>query len=246
LTRLQAASSGYRFFVAITVERTLELMANVYRALTFGGSQSARFRSYVNAVAATAPIQGYNPMTSAPVIDTIEALIDAQAEDRLESVATRITHLLGYRQDDTMHITVATPGMWTDRLATEVEHRLLAKDPGGLLWWCAQAINAETLDLEIVTQTVRLVLQRREGAPSNLTAAAHQEGVAGATAGQQGEFHTGAAEVLEVLGNDTGLGTMVAFLYGDTAATNMGFAPLGLSGSTGYAHAVAAAHTGMH
>jgi hypothetical protein len=70
-----------------------------------------------------APVHGYNPMTSKPVIDTIEALIDMRAEDRLETVANQ-----------TAHITVATPGMWTDRLATEVEHRLLAKDPGGLLW----------------------------------------------------------------------------------------------------------------
>jgi hypothetical protein len=182
-------------------------------------------------------------MTSGPVIDTIGALIDMRAEDRLGMVANQTARRLGYDRDDAMHVTVATPGMWTDRLATEVEHRLLAKDPGGLLWWCDQSVEAELLDFEIVTQTVRLLSQRQAGAPGNLTAAARLEGQAGATAGQTGAFHPGAAEVLAVLGNDDSLATMVAFLYGDTAATDMGFTPLGIEGRVGYDHAVAIART---
>jgi hypothetical protein len=229
--------------VTITVERTLELMANVYRSSMSGGPQSARFRAYVDAAAALAPVHGYNPMTSEPVINTIEALIDMRAEDRLEMVANQTARRLGYDRDDAMHVTVATPGMWTDRLATEVEHRLLAKDPGGMLWWCDQSVEAELLDFEIVTQTVRLLSQRQAGAPGNLTAAARQEGEACATAGQTGAFHSAAAEVLEVLGNDDSLATMVAFLYGDTAATDMGFTPLGIEGRVGYDHAVAIART---
>jgi AcrR family transcriptional regulator len=43
------------------------------------------------------------------------------------------------------------------------------------------------------------------------------------------------------LGNDSSLATMVAFLYGDTAATEMGFTPLGIEGRVGYEHAVAMA-----
>jgi hypothetical protein len=61
--------------------------------------------------------------------------IESQAETRLEDAAKRTAQRLGYTRDDSMHITVGTLGMWTDRLATEVEHRLLAKDPGGVLWW---------------------------------------------------------------------------------------------------------------
>ncbi len=229
--------------MTITVVRTLEVMANVYGESMSGGPQSARFRAYVDAAANIVPVHGYNPMTSEPVVGTIEALIDARAEDRLGTVANRTALRLGYDRDESMHITVATPGMWTDRLATEVEHRLLAKDPGGLLWWCDQAVDSDLLDSEIVAQTVRLIGQRRTGAPVNLRAAARQEGEAGASGGLAGAFHPDAAEVLEVLGDDTSLATMVAFLYGDVAAAEMGFASLGLEGRTGYEHAVACART---
>jgi hypothetical protein len=248
--------------VAIVVERTLKAMALVYRESVSGGSKSARFRGYVDAAAAGASIQGYNPMTSKPVIETIEALINAQAEDQLEAVANRIAFLLGYDQDDAMHFTVATPGMWTDRLATEIEHRLLAKDPGGLLWWWDQPLYSKTLESEIVAQTVRLILQRgggtprlenstdrsgdevapmisTAGAPATLADAARQEGFAGDMAGQVGRFHSVAAEVLQVLGEDNSLATMVAFLYGDAAAAEMGFTALGLEGRTGCEHAIA-------
>jgi hypothetical protein len=227
--------------VAIVVNRTLHVMADVYRRSTSGGSRSARFEAYVEAAAAMVPVHGYNPMTSRPVIPALDALIDLSAEARLETVANRISSLLGYDRDDAMHFTVATPGMWTDRLATEVEHRLLAKDCSAVLWWFDQTVETETLDFEIAAQTVRLVLQRRSGPPANLAAAARQEGLAGATSGAQGTFHPGAAEALEVLANDTSLATMVAFLYGDAAAANMGFAPLGLDGRTGYEHVVAVA-----
>jgi hypothetical protein len=103
--------------------------------------------------------------------------------------------------------------MWSDRLATEVGHRLLAKDCSAVRWWFDQTIETETLDFEIAAQTVRLILQRRSGPPANLAAAARprQEGLAGATAGAKGPFHPGAADALEVLANDTSLATMVVF-----------------------------------
>jgi hypothetical protein len=238
--------------VAIAVARTLEVMANVYGASISGGPESARFRAFVDAAANMIPVHGYNPMTSKPVVRTIETLINMRAEDLLETIANRTARLLDYEQNDTMHFTVATPGMWTDRLATEVEHRLLAKDPGGLLWWFDQKVDPEILEFEIVAQTVRLINQRRTtptannaGAPANLAAAARQEGEAGAIAGHRGAIHPAAAEVLDVFGSDTGLSTMVAFLYGDSAAEQMGFTPLGLVDRTGYEHAVALARTDL-
>jgi hypothetical protein len=231
------------FAVAIAVDPTLEMMADVYRRSLSGGPQSARFRSYVDVAKAMAPVQGYNPMTSKPVLATIEALIVAHAEARVETLANQTALRLGYDRDDVMHVTVATPGMWTDRLATEVEHRLLAKDPGGVLWWFDQTVETDALDFEIVAQTVRLTCQRRAGAPESLNAAARQEGLAGMIGGRRGAFHPDAAEVLAVLADDTSLATMVAFLYGDTAAAEMGFGSLGLEGRTGYEHAVALAAT---
>ena len=216
-------------------------MADVYRASTEGGSRSARFHAYVE-VASEGPIHGYNPMTSKPVLDTVLALLDVDAEGRLEARANETARLLGYdrdEHDDDMHITVATPGMWTDRVGTEVEHRLLAKDPGSVLWWFDDPVDVAALDAEIVAQTVRLVRQREHGAPATLLDAVQQEGTAGALAGRPGKLHPDAAEALDVLRHDTALSTMVAFLFGDRGAAAMGFSSLGLDDGVGLEHAIA-------
>ena len=214
-------------------------MAEVYRKSTSGGSASDRFNAYVAAGRAGLPVSGYNPMTSQPVLATIEALIDLGAEDRLEKVANRTAESLGYERDDVMYVTVAAPGMWTDRLATEVEHRFVAKQPEGVLLWVGEPIEANVLDTEFVAQTVRLTHCRWHGPPAALADAFRQEGLAGALGGAVGRAHPQAAEVFGVLADDSGLATQVAYFYGDEAASTMGFTPLGLTGPIGYEHAVA-------
>ncbi len=214
-------------------------MAEVYSKSTRGGVTSDRFRAYVEAGRCGLPVHGYNPMTSEPVLETIEALIGVDAEARLHEVANRAAGSLGHDQHSVMYLTVATPGMWTDRLATEVEHRLLAKQPGSAVLWVGEPIEPAALDAEFAAQTVRRVHHCWFGAPRTLASAVRQEGLAGAYAGVVGQAHPGAAEVLEVLADDSTFATQVAFMYGDDAASVMGFSALGVSGRTGFEHAVA-------
>jgi hypothetical protein len=225
----------------IEVEPTLAFMADVYRLTAEGGPASPRFRAYVEAGAERVPVHGYNPMTSKDVLPTIEALLAIDGEARLGAAANRVAAELGFTDDVAMHLTVATPGMWTDRLATEVEHRLLLRDPGGVLLWFDEPVLVEQLDAAIVAQAVRLVSFHRQGPPITLADAVAQEGEALARAGHLGEHDGAAAEALAVLEHDTDLPTMVAFLYGDDAARTMGFTPLGLDLHAGERHAVALA-----
>lgn len=225
----------------IEVEPTLAFMADVYRLSAEGGAASPRFRAYVEAGAELVPVHGYNPMTSKDVLPAIEALLAVDAERRLASGANRVVAELGFTDDATMHLTVATPGMWTDRLATEVEHRLLLRDPGGVRRWFDEPVLLEQLDAAIIAQAVRLVSFHRLGPPVTLADAVDQEGDALARAGRPGEHDAAAAEALAVLGHDTGLPTMVAFFHGDDAARAMGFTPLGLGPHTGERHATALA-----
>lgn len=225
--------------MTIEVILTLEVIAEVYRKSTAGGSASDRFNAYVAAGRSGLPVSGYNPMTSQPMLDTVEALIDVGAEDRLHDVANRTAESLGYERDDVMYVTVAAPGMWTDRLATEVEHRFVAKQPEGVLLWVGEQIEASVLDAEFVAQTVRLIHRRWHGPPATLSDAFRQEGLAGAQGGAVGRAHPEAAEVLGILADDSTLATQVAYFYGDEAASTMGFTPLGLIGRLGYEHAVA-------
>jgi hypothetical protein len=231
--------------MAVTVQPTLELMAEVYGRSSDGGADSDRFAAYVAAGAATAPVHGYNPMTTRPVLPVRHELLALDAERHLLQVAEQTLAALDCRDELSLHVTVATPGMWTDRLATEVDHRLGLPDPGGVLWWSDAPVTARAFDAEVVAQVVRLVHARRAGPPRTVAAAVLQEGRALAIAGVAGHLDPLADEALAVLGEDRSRSSMVAFLYGDEAAIRLGFTPVGLGDHVGYCHAVALAARGV-
>ncbi len=218
-------------------------MDEVYGRSLAGGARSDRFVAYAEAAARGARVHGYNPGTSKPVRDTIRALIAINAEDLLASIANEVAGRLGYHSDELLHFTVATPGMWTDRVGTEVEHHLLAKDPCGVLWWFDEPVSGDAVESAIASQAARLVIHRRAERPATLAAAVRQEGLAGVMGKRPGRFDTDAAAALDVLGNDASLATVVAFLYGDDAARAMGFTPIGLRDRVGLDHAIAIAST---
>lgn len=227
--------------VPLTVAPTLASMAGVYRLPATGGRSSPRFHAYTEAAEQLVPVHGYNPMTTKAVLPTVEALLAIDAEARLATVAAPVLGRLGVDGDVEMHLTVATPGMWTDQLATEIEHRLLGHDPHAVLWWFDQLVTEAGFDAAVVAQAVRLARFLDSGPPATLAAAASQEGAALAAAGATGRLDPAAAEVLDVLAGDPTLSTMVGFLHGDVTAEAMGYTPLGLGDQVGQDHAVAAA-----
>lgn len=183
-------------------------------------------------------------MTRQPVLETIQALLEVGAEEVMRDIANRIAHDIDLNVDTAMHLTVATPGMWTDRLATEVDHRLLGRDPTQVLWWTGEHVDVESLSAEVAAQVVRLEAVTRRGPPCRLRDAVDQEGRALAMGGAAGGFDPTAAELLEAFGDESGLPTMVAYLYGDAAASVMGYTRLGLADGVGYRHAIAIATSG--
>ncbi len=228
----------------IAITPTLELMASIYQLSTRGGTDSDRFKAYVRA-APTNPIHGYNPMTSQPVLETVKALIKIDAESIAEEAANTTARQIGFNPstnpNTAMHLSVATPGMWTDRLATEVDHRLKAKDPTAILLWNDSPATVEHVRQETIAQTVRLKLtQDRLGQPpKTLAEAVAQEAQTLALAGHTGTHSPHAAEALTEHADNESLATMVGFLYGDEAAATLGYAPIGLGNRGGYSHAIA-------
>ena len=206
---------------------TLELMAGVYARSTSGGPESDRFTAYVAAARDRAPIAGYNPMTSKDVASTIAALLAIDAEAVVAEAAG---------DDVVLFVTVATPGMWTDRVSTEVHHRL-GPPTGQVLLWTGEDTSVETVRREAVAQAARL----RHGPVRTVRDAARREGRAYALAGMTGALHELVADAIDVVGDDEGLGTMAALLYGDDVAVQLGWTPLGLPWLAGYDHAIATA-----
>ena len=210
-------------------------MLEIYRLPRDGGPQSPRFHAYVTAGHERLPVAGYNPMTGQDVASTIEALLAIDAEGLVADAASEVG--VGAGGDDPLFVTVATPGMWTERFATEVHHRL-GPVTGQVLLWTGEDVSPEAVRREAIAQAVRL--QWRPVARTVAEVAA-REGAAYARAGEVGALDEGVAEALEVVGDDEGIGTMAAFLYGDEVAVHLGWSPLGLGPLAGYRHAIAAA-----
>lgn len=240
----------------VRVIPTLAAMAEVYRQSSAGGPDSPRFHAYVELGARRVPVSGYNPMTSKPVLSTVESLVDLGAEDAAERAMAECLSALQVDDPFEVHLTVATPGMWTDRLATEVEHRYLGRTIAQVLWWFDEPPTVEALRAEATAQAVRLAWQARHGSPSEdggvgtLADAAGREGLALAMApsaeGTASHATSDAvAEALDACGEDESLSTIVSVLHGDDAATAMGWTPLGLGDRQGLAHAASAAYDAL-
>jgi hypothetical protein len=225
--------------MAVRVVPTLAAMAEVYRRSPVGGQESPRFQTYADLGRDGLPVAGWNPMTSKDVLGTIERLQAIDAEVVVAEVADEVSKVLGAEEDVTVAIVVAAPGMWTDRLGTEVEHRLAGRGRNEVLFWQGEDVGADAVRAVATADVVRALWAARYGIPATVKDAVAQEGLALSLAGRGGRFDDGAAKVFDVLADDTTLSSMVAFLYGDEAAAGMGFTPVGLGSRVGERHAVA-------
>jgi hypothetical protein len=246
--------------MAVRIVPTLSAMAEVYRLPTDGGPESPRFQRYVELARDGTPVSGYNPMTGKDAVgalDTVEALLAIDAEDKAEDTANQCAEELGIDQDVDLTITVATPGLWTDRLATEIEHRLGGRRWKEIVLWTGEDTGEETLRAATTAQTVRVGWALLHRPPRSVAHAAGQEGLAAALADSAGplsaaETSPGAvdaadgadravAAALDVFGEDTELSSRAALLYGDDVARQFGWMALGVKPSAGYAYCKAKA-----
>jgi hypothetical protein len=199
------------------------------------------------------PVSGYNPMTSQDALGTVTALRAIDAESLVLEAASESLSRLGLPPSVNLElsVTVATPGMWTDRLATEIEHRLTGRTPTQVLFWTGEDVTLFAVRREAVAQTVRAALSVLHGPAETAALAAGQEGLACALAdvlapaARTDAEHSAVAEALAVVGSDTTLATKAALLYGDHAAEAMGWTPLGIPPHAGYRHATARAHAAL-
>ena len=92
---------------------------------------------------------------------------------------------------------------------------------------------------ECAAEVVRIMWTTYHGVPTTLGAVLAREGLCYALAPGAGTSHddddgTGVEEAIGVLGDTSTQGDIVAVLYGDPAATAMGWTPLGIAEKAGY------------
>lgn len=232
--------------MAVRIVPTLSAMAEVYRLTTEGGPESPRFQRYVELAKDGAPVSGYNPMTAKDALGTVEALLAIDAEDQAKDTANKYAEELGIDDDVDMAITVATPGLWTDRLATEIEHRLGGRRWKEIVLWTGEDADEEAVRSATTAQTIRAGWALLHKPPRSVAHAAGQEGLASAVADAGAEVtepdpeedpgDRSVAAALDVFAEDTELSSRAALLYGDEVARQFGWMPLGVKPSAGYAY----------
>lgn len=223
---------------------TLATMADVYRLPREGGSASPRFRRYLELVTNNLSLAAYNPMAGPHALETTGQLLAIDAEAVAAEAARETADLCGYADTIAMAVVVCSPGTWTDRLSTEVEHRTTRRVPGtGLvLHWTREIPTVEQIRREAIAETVRVMLVTGDR-PESVRRLVLREGVAYALGGNPygpatDEDRQAVAEALEVLGDSAALGDMTAILYGDAAAATLGWASAGIADYGGYRWAV--------
>jgi hypothetical protein len=225
---------------------TLATMAEIYRLPREGGAASPRFKRYIQLVPQVYGLVAYNPMAGPHALETTEQLLAVDAEAVAFEAASEVAILCGYADTITLAVVLCAPGGWTDRLATEIEHRTTGRPPSGhglVMHWTRETPTAEQIRRETIAEAVRVMAATSLGRNESVATLLHREGLAYALGGNPygpmtAEDEDAVRDAVEVLGASETMGDMTAVLYGDAAAAALGWAPLGIGEHGGYRWAI--------
>lgn len=231
----------------VTVVPTLARMAAVYALSRDGGPTSPRFRAY-RAMAHEWGVSAWNPMAGDHAADATAALLALDAEALVRSAAQDVAERLGLTVPIVLAVAVLSPGLWTDRLATEVERVAAAERVAGrgqIVFWTREPVTVADVEREARAELTRVAWTARHGRALTLRAVLEREGLARAI----GEDVSPAAdvpwgEIAAVVARDgdaTGLDRVAPVLFGDAVAETLGWTPRGLPPDAGLRWAAAEA-----
>ncbi|MEO7996154.1 MAG: hypothetical protein ABI852_01850 [Gemmatimonadaceae bacterium] len=240
----------------VHIAPTLHTMADIYALTREGGPKSPRFLAYVSQTENNWGMVPYNPMAGDAALETVNALIALDAEALAERAAVQAANACHYADAITLAISVRSKGLWTDRIATEVDERVTGKarvaHRGVISIWSREDSSALDVAREAAAEAVRVMWHAQHGVADTLNRVLACEGLAYAIAepiGGLGPYATeltpeetvAVIEAFEVLGDTTQAGEIAGVIYGDDAAAQIGWTPLGISKFAGYRWAIARA-----
>jgi hypothetical protein len=238
---------------------TLQIMRDLY---TMPRDQS-RFDAYLQAViggaqktadVALPPLIAANPMAREHMLEFVEAWMtrgaDQHAAQTLEDANRKLGHVLpehavklGLVAMDDLR------GGWTNRFLSDVPLRFnLTFLPEGTPWatvplWVSEPVSLENLGRTILETVYRVAYVHLYPKARTLSEMMHQEGFSSAFAGQKprpdAEELDYTRMVIEPLRDTLDYPVQFACLYGDEAATSVGYAPQRLSERAGLQVALA-------
>ena len=212
-------------------------MAEIYRLDRTGGVRSPRFVAYLARVESEHALAPYNPMAGPAALASVQRLIELDAE----AIAGR------HAAEAELAVVVSSPGLWTDRIATEVELRTDPGPPALVRFWAGEPIETADVERESAAAATRARWLGRHGPARTLADVLAREGAAYAVAGSpfgplEAAEATLVGDAVGLLGASEQRGDIAAVLFGDPAAVALGGTPLGLPWHAGYRWAIARAH----
>jgi hypothetical protein len=217
-----------------------------YIDLAVGGAQAT-------ADVALPPLVTANPMAKEHALEFVESWISLGAEEvaktvleeanaRLKSVEFSRTVKVGLSVLDDLK------GGWTNRTFNDAARFKVGETLEKTGWlsvplWTSEMPRLEELRAVVLESVFRAAFVVQHGDPKSLREMIQQEGLVAAFASRSLEFDREDLEysraVIEPHLESTHQPTVIACLYGDDAAKELGYPPLGLSKNTGFQIALA-------
>jgi hypothetical protein len=224
----------------------------VLRELYARPRDMARFREYIKELTGggddiVLPIGVANPMAREHALVKVDELLAMGAEDVGAEAAREAQHRL--RDIHTVEIKASivvaddVGGGWTNRYTTEAMVRFpgrgaLKRPFATALAWTSESATREGLRREVLSAIYRVAHQQRHGLPGSLRERMTQEGLAQRFAGYAPRLPPAelehAGKIITALGEDPPYPRVFAALYGDSAARELGYEPLGLPDRAGF------------
>jgi hypothetical protein len=217
-----------------------------------------RFRQYIATLTGggddvALPIGVANPMAKEHAVARIDELLALGADSiGAEATASAEARLAGVPRDYEIKACVVladdVAGGWTNRYTTEAMVRFpsrgaLKRPFANALAWSSQLPTAEQIRQEVLAAIYRVAYQQRHGLPTTLLSMLDQEGLAAGFAGAKPTLAGDALEHARSIVNRDPHNALYpeifACLYGDAAAEQLGYRPLGLPPRAGFEVAMA-------
>jgi hypothetical protein len=188
-------------------------------------------------------------MAGSTALEAVERLLALEAEALASSAGGAVAAACDYPDKITLAVVVRSQGMWTDRVATEVEQRIWAprREGHGLVdLWSREIATADDVRRESAAETARIMWTAMHGRTDSLGAVLEREGFAYAAAMITTSIRpafgtkptalesTSVREAVDLLYDSVEHSDIAGVLFGDPAADALGWAPLGVPDHAGY------------
>lgn len=234
-----------------------ELLPCIEKMIEFYGQpkSAARFKTYLNMMLdqngedVVLPIMIFNPMAKAHVVDKLKELSQLKAEDltitSLQGINNTLQQIDSIQDKGIFKVCLVVAddakGGWTNRFTTDYQCRFTIK---GLLnrnfctpiFWSSESYTNELIENRIKGFVWRTVFQLLHQQPENLAEHVQQEAFVHENCYSTSKDFKEIDSILNLFDqhrHSSDRNVLISFLYGDDAANELGYTPLGLPSFAG-------------